>query len=437
MKGGGYKLLAGLFIFGCCVLSTCHTINTNYAVRPARSALHPESDLPEIQALAFHLNDSVTRIYLKFNNENFLYKRGDSSSAFYARIKLFTELRPFNSGKKKLDSIPEIIYDRSATETVTPTVLMKTFTSKLQKGKYVMDIYLSDENRHVRYKKTIEINKLSRFSSQNFLVLKNDSVLFNYDLLVGQKIKIKYAYSDKGSTTSSPAAALTVKVYTAALGPALPPFSVREKSSGVWKADKLVSLPIKDSLAILSIEESGIYQVTASDTNEEGLHVFTVEENFPGVSNSIEMIHCTRYIMAKDEYERCLSAEDPKLAIEKFWLDIGGSADRARELLRKYYSRVKEANKNYSSYLPGWKTDRGMIYIVMGQPFSTFSDNGSETWVYGTEANPNALRFIFSKNETARMETDYVLDRSPLYRDPFHTAVEYWRQGIVYNDLRR
>jgi len=165
--------------------------------------------------------------------------------------------------------------------------------------------------------------------------------------------------------------------------------------------------------------------------------LFTVDESFPGVSNTREMIQCTRYIMSKDEYDKCLFAEDQKAAIDKFWLGIGGSQERARELLRKYYSRVKEANKHYSSYLPGWKTDRGMIYVVMGQPYSTFSGKDSETWVYGTEANPSALRFVFSKSKTARTENDFVLERSPFYRDPFHMAVEYWRQGLVFNDVRR
>ncbi len=84
-----------------------------------------------------------------------------------------------------------------------------------------------------------------------------------------------------------------------------------------------------------------------------------------------------------------------KAAIDDFWLNIGGSLERARELLKKYYGRVKEANKHYSSYTQGWKSDRGMIYIVMGPPANIYKSKKDEIWMYGNESNPNALRFVF------------------------------------------
>jgi hypothetical protein len=87
--------------------------------------------------------------------------------------------------------------------------------------------------------------------------------------------------------------------------------------------------------------------------------------------------------------------------------------------------------------MPGWKTDRGMIYIVLGPPFSIFKDRGNEVWVYGNEANPNSLRFVFKKPDKALSENDVVLERSIFYRESYHSAVEFWRQGIVFNDVKR
>jgi GWxTD domain-containing protein len=38
------------------------------------------------------------------------------------------------------------------------------------------------------------------------------------------------------------------------------------------------------------------------------------------------------------------------------------------ELMEEYYSRVEYANKNFGHYQEGWRTDRGMVYIVFGPP---------------------------------------------------------------------
>jgi GWxTD domain-containing protein len=165
-----------------------------------------------------------------------------------------------------------------------------------------------------------------------------------------------------------------------------------------------------------------------------GLTLFTVDETFPGVGSSLEMIKCTRYIMFKEEFENCRDAVDKKKAIDDFWLGIGGSQERAKELLRRYYGRVKEANKLYSSYTQGWKSDRGMIFIVLGPPANTFRNKNNEVWVYGNDANPNALRFIFNRTENPFSDNDYIMERSIMYKDSYHTAVEYWRQGLVYFD---
>ncbi len=38
------------------------------------------------------------------------------------------------------------------------------------------------------------------------------------------------------------------------------------------------------------------------------------------------------------------------------------------ELMEEYYQRVWYANRQFSGPQPGWKTDRGMVYILFGQP---------------------------------------------------------------------
>lgn len=59
------------------------------------------------------------------------------------------------------------------------------------------------------------------------------------------------------------------------------------------------------------------------------------------------------------------------------------------EMMNEYYNRVKLSNKLFRAFkIPGWKTDRGMVYIMYGQPDYTESKLSSadskpyEIWYY-------------------------------------------------------
>ncbi|MDZ7822184.1 MAG: GWxTD domain-containing protein [Candidatus Marinimicrobia bacterium] len=38
------------------------------------------------------------------------------------------------------------------------------------------------------------------------------------------------------------------------------------------------------------------------------------------------------------------------------------------ELMNEYYYRVQTANQRFSGQREGWRSDRGMIYIIYGEP---------------------------------------------------------------------
>ena len=65
-----------------------------------------------------------------------------------------------------------------------------------------------------------------------------------------------------------------------------------------------------------------------------------------------------------------LSTDDEREAfIENFWERRNpnpGSPEN--EFKEEYYRRIAYANEHYASGIPGWKTDRGRIYIMYGPP---------------------------------------------------------------------
>jgi len=47
------------------------------------------------------------------------------------------------------------------------------------------------------------------------------------------------------------------------------------------------------------------------------------------------------------------------------------------------------ANYFFTSYKPGWMTDRGMIYIVLGPPVILHKGDDFEEWIYYNSSNIN------------------------------------------------
>jgi len=109
-----------------------------------------------------------------------------------------------------------------------------------------------------------------------------------------------------------------------------------------------------------------------NETVEQDL-VFNVR--WYGMSNYInnldEAIQQLRYIASAKTIRDMLksSEEEKKEKFKKFWADLDPSPGTEKnELMEEYYRRVAYANEHFSNFLPGWKTDRGMIFILFGPP---------------------------------------------------------------------
>ena len=98
-----------------------------------------------------------------------------------------------------------------------------------------------------------------------------------------------------------------------------------------------------------------------------------------------------------DEYRQILSSQKIKLEIDNFWLKTSGSTERARELIKIYYNRVKYANEYFTSDREGWKTDRGMIYVLFGPPAKLYKSDNEEKWVY--IQNNLEVPFVFALSQ--------------------------------------
>lgn len=78
------------------------------------------------------------------------------------------------------------------------------------------------------------------------------------------------------------------------------------------------------------------------------------------------------YIITDEErtaFKRMTTDDERQNFIEGFWLRRDPTPDTAEnEFKEEHYRRIAYANERYASGIPGWKTDRGRIYITFGPP---------------------------------------------------------------------
>jgi len=76
------------------------------------------------------------------------------------------------------------------------------------------------------------------------------------------------------------------------------------------------------------------------------------------------------YIITDEEraaWKRLSTDEEREQFIEQFWLRRDPTPDTVEnEFKEEHYRRIAYANEHYASGIPGWKTDRGRIYITYG-----------------------------------------------------------------------
>lgn len=80
------------------------------------------------------------------------------------------------------------------------------------------------------------------------------------------------------------------------------------------------------------------------------------------------------YIITSEEkkaFNKLETDEERENFIENFWRRRDPDPDtEENEFREEYYERIAYANERFTSGIPGWKTDRGRIYITFGKPDS-------------------------------------------------------------------
>ncbi|HOL81480.1 MAG TPA: GWxTD domain-containing protein [Ignavibacteriales bacterium] len=116
---------------------------------------------------------------------------------------------------------------------------------------------------------------------------------------------------------------------------------------------------------------------------------YGMPENIKDLNKAIEQMIYIAPRGVIDEIQSAKTEDEKKKIFADFWRKLDPTpGTEENEIFNIYYQRVAFANANFSTYREGWRTDFGMVYILLGPPDNIerhpfeFDTKPYEVWSY-------------------------------------------------------
>ncbi len=240
----------------------------------------------------------------------------------------------------------------------------------------------------------------------------------------GKVVEKPYVKTNTAVSIFGEGQTFTISHYNDDFPAALPPFSEEMGSvSRGMRVDTTYTVPPEEEI---TFTEKGLYLVQKDTSDVNGL-AFRVEDDYPRFTKVESLADPLIYICTKQEFDRVKAAKGDKKAFDKVILSITGNAERAKNFMRNYFRRVEWANYYFTSYKEGWKTDRGMIFILFGLPDELFKFEDREVWSFDNKTLKATFNFV--KSSTIFDPDNYVLIREKKFRETWYEKIDLWRNA--------
>lgn len=378
-----------------------------------------------LEARVYQSSATQAMIYFRLRTADLLYKGTGGGNPFHARVVMSYAAFPAPGAKQLLDSASTFVKDQSTSPAEDKALIGSMPLKLMGEAPFFLQVTAHDLNRDARSTVVLRVEKGTGNVEQAFLPLsKNKLPLFDDHVAPGSALTLetqRFAGSMLLVGHYPPVDKLPPPVFTNSPPPDLPrapdsTFSIQVAPDGTFP---------------FTAGTEGFYQFRPDSSSGQGFTLFVHAPNYPDIRTASGMLPPLRYITSSKEWEAMTSAPDPRKEMERFWTDAAGSRDRAREAIAAYYGRVESANRHFTSYTEGWRTDRGLVHIIFGTPTTIRKDATSETWVYGDETNLMSLVFNFRQRDEPFSDNDLVLVRDPQLKTAWYRNVESWRNGRI------
>ncbi len=386
--------------------------NLSYLYNQEEAFLHPEYQV-------YNGSKDSSMVYLRLPMSDLLFKEVGGGKK-YGYIKLKYVLYQSLSRGGIIDSasmVHRIIYDDSPSKVLKFKIKAPFLTQSYLK------VNIEDMISERKRSDYITIYKTGTFNRQSILIKDRETNMpvFGNELLVGRNYEFDMMLSQQGE--------LQIQEQNLDESIALVPYSKQRRAFKPVKPDTSY---FADS-NILKIKEKKNLFLTLNPTQSKGVLFLAVDSSFNYLHNPTQMLKPLGYLLSNNEYKKLLASKNRKIALDQFWLKTAGNVRLAKQMIQVYYHRTSVANKYFTSYKQGWQTDRGMIYMIYGEPATIYKSETLERWIYGTLDSDVSLSFDFQKQNNLVNDNDYILDRVDYYQTSWTQAVDAWRNGRIYS----
>ena len=423
VKYGKYLIFFIVMILGACSGSKKTTAPRNLRMiyHPGSSSLHPELKV-------YNTSDTSSLLLVKIYTRELLYNLANAEKKLLSRVGVFYSLYHFNADKEKelIDSAttrfkfeknPEIHYH----------LLKADVPAKSGEG-YMLEVITTDLNRHNKQYSFLKIDRKNKPAIQDFLLYNNYNNKLVTEPFINESIPLKIKHYQQGFDS----------LYVYYFPPAKvvpPPPEVKDTILNYYTGYDTTWVCSLDSIAYSNFSRQGMYYFTSQTKPEDGFALFNFSKNFPVIRTPDELLAPLAYLHEIDSVAVTdTTSKYTKLYVDNFWLKRAKNMERSRELIKLFYNRVFFANFYFTSHVEGWRTGRGMIYIIYGLPDHIYKTGEEERWIYHHDPMGPGITFYFSYQQNPYSLNHFILEREKIKYSDWDTFIELWNSGeIFYN----
>jgi len=246
--------------------------------------------------------------------------------------------------------------------------------SFLSSSENVSDVMLLDPNTKQEGKQVIFPNISNIITSE-----RSDVTLFFETYVVNELEKVKFSLQIKNNKGEEVLQDSIIK-------------ELVNTEKQVYYNISSLSLPVGEYYADFSAQFSHSKQVRH----------FPLSIRWKGLPESIvdidEAVSQLLYIAKTEEIdslqEKSISTDERRKRFDLFWKHRDPTPNTPRnELMEEYYNRLDYSNKNFGHHSLGWRTDRGMVYVIFGTP-----DN-VERHPFDIDSKPYEIWYYYELNK--------------------------------------
>ncbi|HLN19975.1 MAG TPA: GWxTD domain-containing protein [Bacteroidales bacterium] len=429
-----FLVYAPVLLLLAAVLNSCSTSqqvldskDLSYLYNPTKNPIAPRYSITSISENSALFSIKFYPTDLFFSEAN---PRGVPMALMLVTVKLFN----VSSGNVLADTA--VMNLNIVKETGRNEYVYSTELNVEKDQKYMADVKLLDKLRMTVVQAFVPYNTTSEFNRYTYTARSHfeKNPLFNPVVRENEYVNLVYNLGLEDS--------LYISYYKPFTPVPDPPSMLLPEKTLDYDPDTTMVIPYSPGQPLM-FPARGIYLCSVNSDAKDGFTFLNLGDEYPGITKPETMIEPLVYLATSDEMNIMRASVRPKADLDEFWIKLGGNVDKSRELIRIFYTRVQYSNYYFTSYKEGWRTERGMIYIIYGPPDKVYKSAEGESWGYRKPVIKSSwggrfsvkdeyLFFNFRKKDDIFSDNDYFLSRSETLVTYWDQAIASWRRGIVY-----